>query len=214
MERIKKVIFFIFKKLHSFYLKGRTLKILLCISTFFFFFLSWAKFHIEPYVGLSATYTNSRPLIQKSSEAVQFLKEGRYYAGLTPGMRLGYSSLGLAVGLDMSVSHLRSLYKENFQAFKNQETLNFYLPGLFVSYKFPLLLRAYATLIPQAITQLKSHKEEKNLYCKQSRGVKLGISYLSLPFLSVNLEYLPLYMGGTNCRSWSHTGTVYANFTF
>ena len=187
------------------------MEFLLCLLILSFSSLIRAKIHIEPYAGLSATYTNSRPLVQKANEAVQFLREGRYYAGLTPGMRLGYSSLGLAVGMDMSVSYLRSLDKKPFKT-EAPEALIFYLPGFFVSYQFPLLIRAYATLIPKALVQFKTG--EKISHCNQSRGAKLGVSYLSLPFLSVNFEYLPLYTGGENCLSWSHTGTVYANFSF
>lgn len=179
--------------------------------------LSLAKIHIEPYVGWSFTFTNSKPLIPKTSnktnETISYIKEGRYYSGPTLGMRVGYSSLGLAVGVDFSVGRWVSLYKENFVPFRNQETITPYLPGLFVSYKLPLFFRLYAILIPQAPVQFTSQENESK-YCKESRGAKFGVSYLSLPFVSINFEYLPLYISGKDCRSWSHTGTVYANFIF
>ena len=76
----------------------------------------------------------------------------------------------------------------------------------------PLLFRAYASLIPQASVQLRTKEGSQN--CTRSRGAKLGLSYLSLPFLSVNFEYMPLYIGGSGCQFWSHSGTVSANIIF
>ena len=128
-------------------------------------------------------------------------------------MRIGYSYLNFAVGGDFSVGHWISLYKENFTPFQNQERLTPILLGLFVSYKLPMLFRIYATLFPQTIVHFSS-LEQSSKYCNSSRGAKIGMSYLSLPFLSINFEYLPLYIHGTNCSSWSHTGAVYANFIF
>ena len=184
----------------------------------FFSSLGFAKIHIEPYIGWSLTYTNKKPLqketLKSGSDSFQYFKEGRYYSGPTPGMRLGYSSLGLAVGLDFTFGNWMSIYKENSKSFTNQETIRPILPGLFVSYKLPLLLRAYASLIPHAPIQFTSANEQESSYCKKSRGLKIGVSYLSIPFLSVNFEYLPLYIGGENCNSWSHTATIYANFIF
>ena len=179
--------------------------------------LGWAKIHIEPYVGLSGTYTGSKPVKKDTFEdhslAVDYLSEGRYYGGMNMGMRVGYSSLGLAVGLDFTVGRWTSLYKENFVSFRNREIMTPILPGLFVSYKLPMLFRAYASLIPHAFVHFTSQDGESR-YCNQVRGAKFGLSYLSLPFLSVNFEYLPMHIGGQNCNSWSHTGAVYANFTF
>lgn len=196
------------------------LKILCLLAGGLFLFpsLSFAKIHIEPYIGWSLTYTNKRPLqketLNSALQSFQYFTEGRYYTGPTPGMRLGYSALGLAVGVDFTFGNWVSIYRDEFIPFTNQETIRPILPGLFVSYKLPLLFRAYATLVPHAPVQFTSKNETKSTYCSQSRGLKLGISYLSLPFLSVNFEYLPLYIGGDNCGSWSHTGTVSANFTF
>ena len=208
-------MFFVFAA-RVFALKLRNLFLL--ITLILFSPLGFAKVHIEPYIGWSLTYTNKRPLqkeiLSSGLKSFQYFKEGRYYSGPTPGMRLGYSSLGLAVGLDFTFGNWLSIYRENFVSFTNQETIRPILPGLFVSYKLPLLFRAYATLIPHAPVQFTSKNEQESTYCKESRGLKIGLSYLSLPFLSVNFEYLPLYIGGENCGSWSHTGTVYANFTF
>ena len=194
------------------------LKSLLALSGFVFSCSGLAKIHIEPYVGWSLTYTNTKPIqektLNKARESFNYLKEGRYYHGLTPGMRLGYTSLGLVVGVDMTFGFWKSLYRENFTSSHNQETIFPLLPGLFASYKLPMFFRVYATVIPP-IARLYFKNERGDLKsCDRSGGAKLGLSYLSLPFFSVNFEYMPLYIGGTDCQAWSHTGAVHANFTF
>ena len=184
--------------------------------------LGSAKVHIEPYVGYSFTAIGtenfSRHLLEKqdiNKKARQIkaeLGKKKFYQGISPGMRLGYSSLGLSVGVDFTWGYWKSVFGENFTSFKDRQTIISLLSGLFVSYKLPLLFRAYASLIPQAGVQIKT--KEGSQGCNKSRGGKLGLSYLSLPFLSVNFEYLPLYIGGSDCRFWSHTGTVSANIIF
>ncbi|MCZ0933216.1 MAG: hypothetical protein OXJ52_08700 [Oligoflexia bacterium] len=198
-----------------------------CKGAFIFIFFAYvplgmAKIHIEPYVGYSFTSigtTNlSRGLLEKgdidkkTQQVIAEFSKRQLYQGISPGMRLGYSSIGLAVGVDLTWGYWKSLFAENWTSFRDRQTIISLLPGLFVSYKLPLLFRAYASLIPQASVQLKTKEGDKS--CKRSRGGKIGISYLSLPFLSVNFEYLPLYIGGSGCQFWSHTGTVSANFTF
>ena len=188
----------------------------LLLTAFLFAPLVQAKIHIEPYAGWSFVFTSSNPLkkesLSQTTKTIDYLRQGRYYQGPTPGMRLGYSSLGLAVGLDVNVGYWSSLWKEDWTSFRGEETIAPVLPGLFVSYKLPLLFRAYATLIP--FTTVKVYTKADSKWCNQSQGAKFGISYLSLPFISVNLEYMPLYIGGTACQTWSHIGTAYANFTF
>ena len=199
--------------------KFKTVFIFIC---FVYIPFSGAKIHIEPYVGYSFTAIGtenfSRSLLEKQEldkktrQVLSELSEKRFYQGISPGMRLGYSSLGLAVGVDLTVGYWKSVFGNALTSFKDRQTIVPILPGLFVSYKLPLLFRAYASLIPQASVQLKTKEGDQN--CNRSRGGKLGLSYLSLPFLSVNFEYQPLYIGGAACHFWSHTGTVSANFIF
>ena len=184
--------------------------------------LGMAKIHIEPYVGYSFTAVGKenfseellekRDIDKKTQQIITEFGKQQLYQGISPGMRLGYSSLGLAVGIDLTWGYWKSVFSENFTPFKDRQTIIPLLPGLFVSYKLPLLFRAYASLIPQASVQLKTKEGDQR--CKGTRGGKIGISYLSLPFLSVNFEYLPLYIGGQGCQFWSHTGTVSANAIF
>ena len=176
--------------------------------------LGWAKVHIEPYLGLSWTFNNSKPLKvdrDQMKETLRSFQGGRHYGGLNTGMRLGYSAMGLAVGGDFSIGRWFSLYKDDWTSFLNKEALTLYAPGLFVSYKLPLLFRVYATLLPQTFVHVSESEEHRARYCRAG-GAKLGLSYFSLPFVSINFEYLPMYIGGGNCHSWSHTGAVYVNF--
>ena len=186
--------------------------------------LSFAKIHIEPYFGYSFTvigYENfSKQMYaeqENKSEGIQQKLEAigntSFYHGITPGMRLGYRTLNLAVGLDFTFGYWKSLYKKGFPAFRGQQNLFPVLPGLFVSYKLPILFRIYGTLIPQASVLVQTQDQSQS--CNQSRAIKFGFSYLSLPFLSVNLEWMPLFIGGKgNCSFWSHTGSIYGNITF
>ncbi|MCY4321241.1 MAG: hypothetical protein OXC37_02390 [Bdellovibrionaceae bacterium] len=180
-----------------------------------------SKIHLEPYIGYSFTSLGTKnfskdllekqELDKKTNQIITELSKNQFYQGISPGLRVGYSSLGLAVGADITMGYWKSLFDKNFTSFKDKQTIIALLPGLFISYKLPLLLRAYASLIPQANVILQTKKGNKN--CNKTRGGKLGLSYLSLPFLSINFEYLPLYIGGV-CNLWSHTGTVSANLTF
>jgi len=189
------------------------------MKSFFIFCLfyssfSFAKIHIEPYFGYSFTVigyedfsrqilsTNSIERIQQNISAIE---SASYYHGITPGMRLGYRSLNLAVGLDFTFGYWKSLGK--------QQNLFPVLPGLFASYKLPILFRVYGSLIPQAFVRVQAKDQHKTY--NQSRGMKLGFSYLSLPFLSINIEWMPLFIGAReNSGYWSHAGTVYGNITF
>ena len=179
-------------------------------------FISLSKVHIEPYAGLNFTFIDSQtPTGQtfNQTEVINRLKEGKYYGGLIAGVRTGYSFNGLAVGGDFSLGRWISLYKEDFIPFYSQETITTFMPGLFISYKLPLFLRIYATFIPKAPVQFTSHKNGSN-WCNSSMGGKIGVSYISLPFVNINLEYLPLHISGENCNAWTHTGAIYINAIF
>ena len=184
----------------------------------FFCNIAFAKIHIEPYLGYSFTAISSENFsktLHEKQEGLtkQLASNSSYYHGITPGMRLGYSSLNLAVGLDFTFAFWKSLYKKDQPDFRGQQNLFPVLPGLFVSYKLPLFFRAYSTLIPQASVIVKTQNQSQT--CTQSRAMKFGFSYLSLPFLSINMEWMPMLIGGLgNCRFWSHTGSIYGNITF
>lgn len=184
--------------------------------------LCFGKIYIEPYLGYSFTiiakeqfsrdFAKAQGSTEKALTALSHIDDMSYYHGITPGTRLGYSYLNFAVGVDFNAGYWKSLYKSGLNDFANMQTVVPVMAGFFASYKLPLLFRAYATFIPP-IAHLTIKTQDVSSTCKASQGLKLGVSYLSLPFLSINMEYLPMKLGGS-CDSWSYTGTIYGNITF
>ena len=171
-----------------------------------FFLLASGKvfsgFHLEPYVGLGVLFKG----VPDETE-VRELKDN-LYSKAALGARVGYKKAGLAFGLDMSAGYHHPLGSSNRKSFWTM------LPGLFVSYKPPLLFRFYGVLIPhgflfgQNTTELE--KTQPTL-----RGLKLGVSVFSVPFLSLNVEYEPLFsIQETGQWTWMHSGTAYLNSLF
>ncbi len=182
---------------------------------FFFLIISFpslAKIHIEPYAGYGFTIISKNPpskeIVSNIGHSVDYFIDGKKYSNLTGGLRLGYRSIGLALGVDMSMSIWKSL--------KGSNTVTPITSGVFASYNLPLLFRAYGVLTPPLFNVVSIQNEDADtpLLCKQASGVKLGLSYLSIPFLSINFEYQSLFIGGDEsiCGNWSHTGTVFLNF--
>ena len=172
-----------------------------------------AGLHLEPYLGYGLTVTNPQPAgkADGAKNAVHYFLNSKYYHGPSAGARIGYKSFGLSVGLDAAVGSWQALY--------DRESLTPFLAGLFVSYRLPMLFRIYAVflpglLAPTAFVNVAGPEADKLSSSCRAMGGKLGVSYFSMPFLSVNLEYMPLYIKGRNCLAWSHTGTAYLNFLF
>lgn len=175
----------------------------------------WAGLHFEPYAGYGALWANDRLLNVRTetlSSSYEYIQEGRFYHGASGGARVGYSRLGLAVGLDFTLGRMWGV----------SEDLAPVIFGVFASYKFPALFRIYGVLIPGRLGSYplsrwhiipKRQTEDPAPFCN-AWGGKAGVSYLSLPFFSVNLEYQPLQVSGSGaCKSvWSHSVTAFINF--
>ena len=195
-------------------------------------FPSLAGIHIEPYVGYGFTIISkdrvTKETLNNVGESFSYLKDGKKFNDLTAGLRLGYRSLGLALGVDFSAAKWESL--------TGSEVLTPVTAGIFASYNLPLLFRIYGVLIPKTFAWvsvgvkdkskaneplviaevLKASSQPIPFHCKKSSGGKVGLSYLSIPFLSINFEYQSLYIDGDSkaCGAWSNTGTVFLNFMF
>ena len=184
------------------------------ISFLFFLFSapSLAKIHFEPYAGYALTFIGSKTLNipeNSVSTSIRQVQEGQFYHGFSGGARVGYSRLGLAFGLDFTLA----------QMIGSTHSLTPLLFGVFASYKLPLFFRVYASLIPGRLG-IPVSRVYKTMYqggqpseC-DAWGGKLGISYLSVPFLSINFEYQPIQMSGpTNCQNqFSHSLIASVNF--
>ena len=181
---------------------------------FLFSEFSLAKFHLEPYIGYGIAFTGKALNVREDSisTSVRHIQEGEFFYGVSGGARVGYSRLGLAFGLDLTFGQMTS----------SANNLTPVLFGAFASYKLPLFFRVYGALIPGRLWKWRlSHiyttprgLNARSTIC-DAWGGKLGISYLSLPFLSINFEYQPTYMSGPeNCQGiLSHSAIAYLNFT-
>ena len=180
---------------------------------------AFAKLHLEPYAAYSISYyTDREPSKQNITgtaieTAVDTIKTRQldvfYSTGLTGGARIGYRSLGLGVGLDVSIG----------QWFSKEHILVPITWGPFVSYNLPLLFRVYGALLPQASTRTYSRIDDSTsapFICNASKGIKVGGSYISLPFVSVNFEYQGLVRTQTDsvCKRWTHTLSASLNLIF
>ncbi|MBC6415790.1 MAG: hypothetical protein GDA46_05300 [Bdellovibrionales bacterium] len=172
----------------------------LFIFLIFFSQLSFSKVHLESYLGYSFTLMDAN-----------FLNKNSFH-GLTPGLRLGYSSLGLATGVDFNVGIWKPFDWKKPLSYSSDFVTPVFL-GLFLSYKLPLFFRVYSTVIPMV---LNLTDKNSSFYCESNtQALKIGFSYLSLPFLSINFEWLPMYRGGEkNCRGFSHTVSISGNVIF
>ena len=165
--------------------------------------LSFAGWHLEPYAGAGLVFSSTA---KENQSKVSWLLKGDLYRRVALGARAGWTKLGLALGLDLSGSQHSSIKSI-------EESFWTVLPGAFISYKLPLLFRAYGVIIPHGFF-IKT--EGAGNVSTPVRGVKLGISYLSVPFLSVNFEYQPTYLSATGESPgiWMHGLTAYLNLIF
>ena len=119
---------------------------------------------LEPYLG----YSNGK--IEQGSTSND-------YKGTQYGLRLGYSVLFFAIGLDYTAAK----YKDDATPENDLEIGD---AGLFVAYKFPILLRAYATYVPSAKMDYGT-----STTLEDGTSTKLGLGFTGLPLVNINLEY-------------------------
>lgn len=120
-----------------------------------------AGFLIDPYMGYALSgSTNS----------------GAKVSGSDMGLRLGLSTMGFGYGVDATVS---GTYKhESLGVTTNYNPSHM---GLFLSYKFPIIFRGYATYFLNSKITSGSTSITGN-------GTKIGIQYTGLPFIALGVE--------------------------
>ena len=139
-------------------------------------------------------------------------KNKKLFHLLSPGARLGYTKWGLMMGVDgglayySPVSISKDVQYESKQAasmgfaqlsspsvtsLNNQDNAFWVITvGPSVSFGLPFIVDAYASLV---WAQGSGKDFKKNTKVKiGGAGVKTGISYLNLPFISINLEFQAL----------------------
>ena len=140
-----------------------------------------AGLYLEGYGGAGGLYSAKGPISEIPFEEKEAEKEAEESKGAeaplltqySGGGRLGWSQLGLALGLDLSASLLKEKNGRSWMI----------LPGAFISYKLPLFFRIYGALAPYGF--LLGGANGGHL---QALALKAGISLLSLPFVSLNAE--------------------------
>ena len=170
-------------------------RLLVIIHFFILPHLCWASLAVEPFIGAGLFFKNAN----------------LYYSAPSVGARLGYSRWGLMIGIDVAFANYSpSTHLEQFRTLKPDSAygggVNQLLPssvqssnnalfdfsvitiGPSVSFDLPLFFDAYASII-YAMANSDSSKTNISL---EGAGVKLGVSYLSLPFVSINLEFQAL----------------------
>lgn len=126
---------------------------------------------------------------------------GGSVSGYDLGLRLGLSNLGLSAGADVTLAG-KYTYKSNTGS-GDAKPLH---TGVFVSYTFPVLVRAYATYFVNS-------KVTTDTSIITGNGTKIGVQYTGLPLVAVGVElysmnYSELETGGVKLStSGSETQT-------
>lgn len=149
---------------------------------------------LEPYLG----YVSGK---QTSGSA------SANFTGTELGTRVGYSTFNFSLGAD----YITAKYTDDSSS-KNDLTMSDL--GIFASYKFPILLRVFATYVPSS--QLKGSAQNILDYTYKGNTTRLGVGFTGFPIININLEYITAtykdleVLGQTTSLSSSVTTSAYA----
>lgn len=127
---------------------------------------SFAGIHVEPYLG----YGSGKAEVGSSDST---------FTGTVIGAKLGYGMLGLSAGLDIAKSTMTA------DGSGSSKNFNMTDMGIFVSYEFPILLKASATYFFDSKSELDGSPKINF----KGNGTKLGVGYTLLPLVALNLDY-------------------------
>lgn len=105
---------------------------------------------------------------------------GASIAGNELGVRVGYSVLGFAVGVDTTLSGKYTYSSAGVTSDSTPKNI-----GIFASYDFPILVRGYFTYLANA-------KESGTGTEYTGTGTKIGVQFTGLPFVAIGLETVSL----------------------
>jgi hypothetical protein len=125
---------------------------------------------IEPYLGYH--------LGKKKQENVANSNDN--VKGVTYGGRLGYQQLGFMLGLD----YMSGAWKDDNDPVADLTPSDL---GAFVGYNLPIMLRVYGVygFSSKMTAEVNSNKAKL-----EGHSFKLGVGFTSLPFVSINVEYM------------------------
>lgn len=138
------------------------------LGTLAFTFGANADFLLEPYLGYH----------------VGKIKQGSVSdtaKGVSLGGRVGFQTVGFMGGLDYMTGSWTDDHNPN-------RTLTPTDLGVFVGFNFPVMLRVYG--VYNFSTKMKMSGGGVNQTLDGGDGIKLGVGFTGLPFVSVNLEYI------------------------
>jgi hypothetical protein len=150
-------------------MKSLLKSLLVCATLLAFAPSAHASLYLEPFLGYLTGKTNGDPKYDVS--------------GVDLGGRVGYSMLGFAVGGEVSRSDL---------SIDTSPDIDFTPTnlGIFASFEFPILIRAYATYIFSSKGDYNSGGASAEM--DEGSGIRLGVGFTGLPFIAINLEYVDL----------------------
>ncbi len=137
------------------------------VTVIFAFMASTSAFaggYIEPYVG----YETGKVESTGSDEDVK---------GMTFGGKLGYSQLGLALGVD----YMKGDLKIESSPSVDFDTTDM---GAFIQYTFPILLKVSGTYFLSSEAEIGTGGELKG------KGYKIGAGFTGFPFITLNLDMI------------------------
>jgi hypothetical protein len=157
----------------------KMLKQMLLLSLVLVSFQSRASLLIEPHVAYQFAGKNDDTVPPTTFSGTQY------------GARLGMQTFGLMAGAD----YTRSSITIKQTGYANKDTNRDQIGG-FVGYKFPILLRAWASYY------FSDKTTAANGDYVSGSGTEIGLGFTGLPFLSVNLmyrtsKYDTYFIGGT-----------------
>ncbi len=152
-------------------MKGFFTKLILTVAALAFTTNAYADLLLEPYLGFH-TGNWKQSTTEKDLSGPSF------------GARVGYQTMGFMVGAD----YMTGLWKDKSNPANDVTPADL---GLFVGYNFPIMLRAYLTYTPSALTHsLKFKNSSGSSTYEEGSTMKLGVGFTALPLVSINLEYI------------------------
>lgn len=138
-----------------------------------------AGIYLEPYVGYAVgKSTGSFNVVSIGTSTIDSSSKGAVFGG-----KLGYSVLGLALGVDYS--RFNSKDKDNSGATADSSSVSTDM-GAFVQYTLPIMFKVSATYI------FKSSNVADDDSKSTGKGFKVGVGFTGLPFIAINLDYVSL----------------------
>lgn len=139
------------------------MKFIAIIATLLLSIPSFADLYLEPYLGYeTGDY--------KSAAATYEMK------GTDLGLKLGYSTLGLALGVDYMMGDLT--VDSNPSVDVDAKDL-----GVFAQYTLPILLKVSGTYFFKSEGKTSASK-------MTGKGTKIGVGFTGLPFIAINLDMI------------------------